>query len=161
MTIVHNEKIMILDDFVRVLTDNPAAALHMMLPDGAFVPAHFHVTEVGRVQKDFIDCGGTTRSTTTCVLQVWVADDTDHRLNTTKLAKIVELAAPLLKVADLPVEVEYESGVVSQYPVTAVEVTPSGLLLLLGTKHTACLAPDRCGVGPATNTSCCTGPGCC
>ena len=152
---------MTLDDFVRVLNENPAAALHLMLPDGSFVPAHFHVTEVGRVQKDFIDCGGTTRSTTTCVLQVWVADDTDHRLDTTKLSMIVRLADPLLKAADMPVEVEYENRVVSQYPVTAAEVTPSGVLLHLGTKHTACLAQDRCGPGAATNAACCTAPGCC
>ena len=151
---------MILDDFVGVLTANPAAALHLMLPDGAFVPPHFHVTEVGRVQKDFIDCGGTTRSTTTCVLQVWVADDADHRLDTTKLAMIVRLAAPLLKAADMPVEVEYESGVVSQYPVTVAEVTPSGVLLRLGTKHTACLAQDRCGAR-AADAACGTAPGCC
>ncbi|MEI7863404.1 MAG: DUF6428 family protein, partial [Planctomycetota bacterium] len=38
-----------------------------MLPDKSFVPAHFHITEVGRVQKDFIDCGGTVRSATTCL----------------------------------------------------------------------------------------------
>lgn len=151
---------MILDHFVAVLTENPAAALHLMLPDGSFVPAHFHVTEVGRVHKDFIDCGGTTRSTTTCVLQVWVADDTDHRLDAAKLAMIVRLAAPLLKATDLPVEVEYENGVLSQFPVTAAEVTPSGVLLHLGTKHTACLAQDRCGVG-AANAACCTTPGCC
>ena len=152
---------MTLDGLVRVLTANPAAALHLMLPDGSFVPAHFHVTEVGRVHKDFIDCGGTTRSATTCVLQVWVAQDFDHRLDTTKLAVIVRLAAPLLKATDLPVEVEYESGAVSQFPVTAAEVTPSGVLLHLGTKHTACLAMDRCGVGSAADTPCCTTPGCC
>src|SRR5947209_19008926 len=99
-----------------------------MLPDGDFVPAHFHVTEVGRVQKDFIDCGGTVRSTTTCVLQVWVAEDFDHRLDTTKLAKIVRLAAPLLKATDLPGEVEYESGALSQFPVTAAEGTPTCIL---------------------------------
>lgn len=152
---------MTFDDLVHVLNENSVAALHLMLPDGSFVPAHFHVTEVGRVQKDFIDCGGTTRSTTSCVLQVWVADDTAHRLDTTKLALIVRLAAPLLKITDLPVEVEYENGVVSQYPVTAAEVTPSGVLLHLGTKHTACLAMDRCGVGAAGDAACCTTPGCC
>ena len=151
---------MVLDDLVRVLHETPAAALHLMLPDGSFVPAHFHVTEVGRVHKDFIDCGGTTRSTTTCVLQVWVAEDIDHRLDTTKVATIVRLAAPLLKTTDLPVEVEYENGVVSQFPVTAAEVTPSGVLLHLGTKHTACLAMDRCGIS-AADAACCTTPGCC
>jgi len=30
-----------------------------------------------------------------------------------------------------------------------MEVTPSGLLFYLGTKHTACLAPEKCGVGDA------------
>jgi hypothetical protein len=151
---------MTLDAFLAVLSGNPAAALHLMLPDGDFVPAHFHVTEVGRVQKDFIDCGGTVRSSTACVLQVWVADDADHRLDTTKLAGILRLAAPVLKSADLPVEVEYEDGRVSQFPVSAAEVTPAGVLLHLGSKHTACLAPDRCGVGPA-GTPGCAAPGCC
>lgn len=122
-----------------------------MLPDGRFVPAHFHVTEVGRVQKDFIDCGGTRRSTTSCVLQVWVADDTDHRLAAGKLAGIMEVAAPLLGSEELPVEVEYESGVVSQYPIGRAEATPSGLLFELGTKHTACLAPQKCGI----DSGCC------
>jgi hypothetical protein len=149
-----------LDTLVAVLTGNPVAPLHLMLPDGSFVPAHFHVTEVGRVQKDFIDCGGTIRSTTTCVLQVWVADDTHHRLDTTKLAKIIQIGTPLFPSMILPVEVEYEQGVVSQYPVHEAEVTPSGVLLHLGTKHTACLAPDRCGVGAVGVASCST-PGCC
>ena len=31
------------------------------LPDGSLVPSHFHVTEVGKVSKHFIDCGGTLR----------------------------------------------------------------------------------------------------
>ena len=147
-------------ELVGVLTANPAAGLHLMLPDGAFVPAHFHVTEVGRVQKDFIDCGGTTRSITSCLLQVWVADDTAHRLDADKLAKIVRSAAPLLKGDALPVEVEYEAGVVSQYPVTVAEVTPAGVLFHLGTKHTACLAQDRCGI-PTAEAACCTTAGCC
>ena len=59
-----------LDTILAILSENPAAAVHLMLPDHSFVPAHFHVTEVGRVHKDFIDCGGTVRSTTACVLQV-------------------------------------------------------------------------------------------
>ena len=151
---------MTLDTFTAVLTENPQAPLHLMLPDGSFVPAHFHVTEVGRVQKDFIDCGGTRRSTTACVFQVWVAHDTDHRLDTNKLAKIVQVGTPLFPSMSVPVEVEYEQGAVTQYPVQQAEVTPSGVLLHLGSKHTACLAPDRCGVG-AVEEACCPTPGCC
>jgi len=140
---------MTVGELLAILTRSPDAGLHMMLPSGEFVPAHFHVTEVGRVQKDFIDCGGTTRSASSCLLQVWVAADADHRLTTSKLAGILKLAAPLLKSDGLPVEVEYEREAVSQFPVAGAEETPAGVLLHLGNKHTDCLAPDRCGVSCA------------
>ena len=135
-----------------VLAAHAGMQMHWMLPDRSFVPRHYHITEVGRVQKDFIDCGGTVRSSTSCLLQIWVADDTDHRLETTKLATIMDVAAAVLKGDELPVEVEYEEGTISQYPVAGVEVTPAGVLFHLGTKHTACLAPEKCGV---------SGGGCC
>ena len=45
-------------EFWQVLKANPDAAIQIMLPEGEFVPTHFHITEVGRVRKDFIDCGG-------------------------------------------------------------------------------------------------------
>ncbi|MFO0802047.1 MAG: DUF6428 family protein [Gemmataceae bacterium] len=151
---------MTLDSLLAVLAAHTDAGIHLMLPDRSFVPAHFHITEVGRVQKDFIDCGGTVRTATSCVLQVWVAQDLDHRLDTTKLLKILRLASPLLQATDLPVEVEYEDRAVSQYPVEMVEVTPSGLLVHLGSKHTTCLAQDRCGVGSGTASGC-DAPGCC
>ena len=143
---------MTVKEFRAALAGHPGVKMHWMLPDNSFVPAHYHITEVGRVQKDFIDCGGTVRSLQACVLQVWVAGDVDHRLETTKLAGIMDVAAPLLRSDELPVEVEYEAGVISQYPIGGMEVTPSGLLFYLGTKHTACLAPEKCKVG---DTGCC------
>lgn len=147
--------------FVDTLAQSPGAPVQVVLPDRTFVPAWFHVTEVGRVQKDFIDCGGTRRSSTACVLQLWVANDTQHRLDASKLAHILRLGAPLMQAADLPVEVEYEHGVVSQYPVETVEATPLGVVVRLAAKHTACLAADRCGVTQAEETACCSTPGCC
>jgi len=131
--------------FNQLLADNPGVGLYVMLPSGEFVPDHFHITEVGRVEKQFVDCGGTRREAISCVLQVWVANDKDHRLQSTKLGKIMNVAAPLLA-GDLPLVVEYGSDTVSQYPVGDVEVTPKGLLLILGSKPTACLAPEKCGV---------------
>lgn len=146
------------DELLTALAGNAGSHLHVMLPGGEFVPAHFHLTEVGRVQKDFIDCGGATRSTAACVLQVWVADDTDHRLDAGKMEKIIRMAAPILRSTDLPVEVEYDAGLLSQYPLAAVEQTPAGLLFHLGTKHTACLAMDKCGT--ARPDACCGTTGC-
>ena len=140
------------NDLHNLLAAHPGERMHFMLPDKSFVPAHFHITEIGRVRKDFIDCGGTVRSATTCLLQVWVAHDVDHRLETTKLAKIMEIAQPLLGSDQLPVEIEYEGEAISQYPLGGAESTPAGLLFYLGSKHTACLAPEKCGVG---GTGCC------
>lgn len=151
---------MTLQDLISLLTDHPNLSMQVELPDHTLVPAHFHVTEVGRVQKDFIDCGGTVRHLESCVLQVWVANDFDHRLDTTKLAQIVGKARALFNRKDIPVEVEYEHGLISQYPVRQSEVTPSGLTLRLEHKHTECLAPDRCGV-PLVTLSTCTTTGCC
>jgi hypothetical protein len=133
------------EKFSRLLASNPSAALYVMLPSGEFVPDHFHITEVGRVHKQFIDCGGTRRESFSCALQVWVANDTDHRLNSTKLSQIMKVAAGLVS-DDMPLVVEYGSETVANYPLGDVEVTPKGLLLVLGAKPTACLAPDKCGV---------------
>lgn len=151
-----------LDALLALLEANPTAALAWTLPDGRLVPAHFHVTEVGRVQKEFIDCGGVVRSTTSCTLQLWTANDFDHRVDAAKLLRILRLAAPILKSVDLPVEVEYEYedvGVLRRRLASA-EAGPTGIVLRLSAEHTACLAPDRCGVLPIVGADC--GPtGCC
>ena len=138
-----------------VLDRNGDSLLHVMLPSGEFLPAHFHVTEVGRVQKAFIDCGGTRRESVTCQLQLWTADDIDHRLRADKLARILKLAEPVLGADDLAVEVEYGADVASVYSVADIEETPKGILFVLAGKQTECLAPDRCGVGPSGQTGCC------
>ena len=36
-------------------------ALNFRLPNGTYVPEYFHITEVGIITKDFIDCGGPMR----------------------------------------------------------------------------------------------------
>ena len=118
-------------------------------------PDHFHVTEVGRVQKSFIDCGGTRRESVSCVLQTWTAHDIEHRLVAGKLSKILKLAEKVLGSEDLPLEVEYGADVASQYILADVEVTPNGLLFVLVGKQTDCLARDKCGIGECSTSSCC------
>ena len=151
---------MTLDGFAAALSANPDVPVHVMLPDRSFVPAHFHVTEVGRVQKDFVDCGGTVRRSASCVLQVWVANDVAHRLNTGKLAQIMQQGIGLFESTAIPLEIEFDNGLISQYPVQDVEVSPAGITLQLGTKHTQCLAEDRCGIKLDVVSSC-SAPGCC
>ncbi|HEY4263628.1 MAG TPA: DUF6428 family protein [Schlesneria sp.] len=136
-----------LNAFLKILSDSPNSAIQFRLPEGTAVPAHFHITEVARVQKDFIDCGGTLRSEAACVLQVWVADDVEHRLQADKLAGIFAAASALLKSDDLPMEIEYETDTISRFKVSEADVVSTTITLKLEAIHTGCLAPDRCGVG--------------
>jgi Family of unknown function (DUF6428) len=149
--------VMTVSELKRALAAAPELPLTVLWPDGDPIEAHFHVTEVGRVQKDFVDCGGTVRRTVTCLLQTWVGEDTDHRITAGKLLKAFEHARPVLGAEDLPVELEYEACNVMQFAVTAIEREAERLLVRLGGKHTDCLARERCGVTPelAPETGCC------
>ncbi len=57
-----------------------AESVNFQLENGTPVPEHFHVTEVGVVTKDFIDCGGTVRHEKVANFQLWDANDFEHRL---------------------------------------------------------------------------------
>jgi len=65
------------------------------------------------------------------------------------------------KLAGLPVEIEYEDGFISQFPVVSIGAGDA-VDVHLGTKHTDCLAKDVC-LPSATPTSerCSPGSGCC
>jgi hypothetical protein len=140
------------EQFLGLLEANPQQSLRIVLPNGEAVAPHFHITEVGHVTKSFMDCGGTRRKTESCLLQIWVFLDLHHRLDTSKLANILRIAGDVLPSLDLPVEIEHEAGVVSQYPVTAGSSDGRTLTLTTGLKHTACLAMDLCCAPPATAT---------
>ena len=132
-----------------VLGENPGKGVQLVWPGGEAVPQHFHVTEIGGVRKDFIDCGGTQRVNSTCLIQCWVATDVDHRIGTKKVLKIVEMGEKVLAGDFLPVEIEYEEGVISQYPLDDLEVTNEAVVFRLTTKHTDCLAKEKCGIPEA------------
>ncbi|TAH27350.1 MAG: hypothetical protein EAZ07_01980 [Cytophagales bacterium] len=111
------------------------------LEHGAFVPNHFHVTEVGTVTKNFIDCGGTIRNEKTVNFQLWNADDIDHQLKPKKLLNIIELSEKLLGIEDNEIEVEYQSDTIGKYALAF-----DGTNFILQSKVTACLAQDQCGI---------------
>lgn len=111
-----------------------------MLEDGSFVPEHFHVTEIGILDKKFIDCGGTVRQEKVANFQLWDANDYDHRLKPQKLQHIIALSERILEMGDLNVEVEYQSDTIGKY-----DLGFDGSRFLLLAKRTACLAKDNCG----------------
>ena len=118
--------------------------LRFLLPDGTAIPAHTHVTEVARIDKRFVDCGGTLRTDALCRLQTWVADDLHHRLKAGKLLAILGKATAVLQTDDLEVDIEHEAGWISQFPLESVEARNGELVLQLTERHTACLAEDKC-----------------
>ena len=117
--------------------------LTFQLPDGTSVPAHFHITEIGQVNKKFIDCGGTHRSETVCRLQLWVAKDFWHRFKAEKLLAILNKAEAVLGSDDLQVDIEYDAGVITQAAVERISVVEDELVLKLRPRHTACLAKEE------------------
>lgn len=142
-----------LTDLKARLAAHPELNLRFVLPDGSMVPAHAHVTEVARIDKRFVDCGGTMRNDSFCRLQTWVADDFHHRLTAGKLLAILSKAGPVLLSDDLDVDIEHEKDVVSQYPVESADSIDGELVFRLTTRHTACLAEDRCLRPPANPNS--------
>lgn len=157
-----------LAEFKTLLRDHADRHFRIQLPDGSPVPLSFHVTEVGRVQKTFLDCGGTLRESVTCQLQIWVGQDFDHRIETGKMAAILDKAKSYLPDESVPVEIEYEDRVISQYAIDSHEITGDAVILKLAHKHTECLALERCGL-PSINrlapiggeNPCCGPAGCC
>ncbi|OQD41747.1 DUF6428 family protein [Croceivirga radicis] len=111
------------------------------LPNGNLVPRHFHVTEVGKVNKHFIDCGGTVRMEEKVNFQLWNADDYDHRLHPEKLVHIIELSEKTLDLTNLEVEVEFQGATIERYSLDF-----NGKHFLLTSKFTDCLAKDNCGI---------------
>lgn len=135
-----------LKDLFDSLMDDAPDSIRVFLPDGEQVPANFHVTEVGRVQKDFIDCGGTVRRSLHGQLQLLVANDFEHRITADKLLKILEASKPILGDDPLPLSVEYGQKTAVVYEVAKMQMNGDTLELRLGDPETGCLAPDTCGL---------------
>jgi len=136
--------------------------VEFQLEDGSFVPENFHVTEVGQINKEFIDCGGVTRTENTVNFQLWNADDYEHRLKPGKLLHIIELSEKILNIGNHDIEVEYQRDTIGKYGLDF-----NGKHFILTNKTTTCLAEDACGipsrlhvVASAPNT-CTPGSGCC
>lgn len=148
-----------LQEFKKTL--NNLSTIAFELPNGQLVPNHFHVTEVGKVTKDFIDCGGVLRKEQVVNFQLWEADDYDHRLHPNKLLDIITMAEKALNISNDEIEVEYQGDTIGKF---GLEV--KGNNFVLTSKLTDCLAKDKCGIPEqqpedTPTNSCAPGSGCC
>ncbi|WP_336702943.1 DUF6428 family protein [Chryseobacterium indologenes] len=142
--------------------------VEFQLENGNFVPEHFHVTEVGQIIINFIDCGGVIRNEKVVNFQLLDTDDYEHRLKPGKLLHIIQLSEEKLGIEDNEIEVEYQGETIGKY-----NLEFNGKNFVLKNKTTACLAQEACGipsekqkknlselsVNPAS--ACTPGSGCC
>ncbi len=151
-----------LTDFTALLTRHQDKTFQMLLPGGGEVPVAFHITEVGYVNKHFIDCGGRYHQSNIVQLQAWVGEDEDHRLEAGKLLGILAKATTGMLPQDageFPVEIEYENFELTQFRIQSGDVAGDSVVLQLASKHTDCLAKDKClpKPGAPAESSCCGG----
>jgi hypothetical protein len=134
---------MTLAAFKRHLAAHRDLQLRFRLPDGEQVPPHAHVTEVTRIEKQILDCGGVLQSETRVQLQLWLAKDFWHRLTAGQLLAILEKAGPLHLSDDLEVDIEHDAGLLSQFPLESIATTADTLVCQLRPRHSACRAQQR------------------
>lgn len=135
--------------------------LRIIDPAGHLVAAHAHLTEVALVRKHFIDCGGIERRADSVTLQLFVADDTDHRLAPLKLLGILNSAIKQLGLRNEEVFIEHQQETLSTFGLRF-----DGMSFHLTPLYTNCLASDSCGIQPSQMpkrpaTKCAPGSGCC
>ena len=139
--------------------------VEFQLENGTCVPEYFHVTEVGQITKNFIDCGGVIRSEKVVNFQLWNANDFEHRLKPNKLLNIIKLSEEKLGMEDAEIEVEYQAETIGKY-----DLDFNGRNFILKNKQTACLALDACGIpiekqkvnlGESQSACCTPNSGCC
>tara|TARA_B100000927_G_scaffold124382_1_gene100343 strand:+ start:3528 stop:3995 length:468 start_codon:yes stop_codon:yes gene_type:complete len=153
-----------ISEFKNIIAES--SEISFQLENGNIIPQHFHITEIGLNEKKFIDCGGVVRNENIISLQLWHANDFDHKLNPNTVLDIIDKAEKILKIGNLDVEIEYQQSTIGKY-----NVGFNGLSFVLEAKTTACLAEDNCGI-PAeklkvplsnlqNNSSCSPESGCC
>ena len=133
--------------------------LTFLKPDGSLVPAHFHITEVGQIDKRFIDCGGAIRQESFITMQLWENNDVWHQLAPSKLISIIDLSIEKLGIGNHEIEMEYQNDSIGKYHLGF----ENGVFNLIATQ-TACLASDQCVVPePLSQSPSCCSPnsGCC
>jgi hypothetical protein len=133
--------------------------LDFALSSGGFVPAHYHMTEIGTISKDFIDCGGTMRSEKKINFQLWFSHDEDHRLTSEKLLGIIKVGQERIGLADLDIEIEYQEQTIGKF---GLEL--EGDHFKMTSTKTACLAEELCGIPaekPKLKMAEIQGGGCC
>ena len=114
--------------------------VEFQLPNGNYVPPHFHVTEVGLNSKKFIDCGRNIRNSKKVNFQLWSADDYNHKISPEKLLNIIEISEETFLLEDLEIEIEFQQSTIGVF-----DLDYKNDVFQLVNKQTDCLDKEKCG----------------
>ena len=153
-------KLLELKNILKTLSE-----ISFQFENGLHIPQHFHITEIGLITKDFIDCGGVIRNEKVISFQLWHANDFNHRLKAKNILEIISMAENSIIFEDLEIEVEYQNSTIGKYGLSF-----NGENFILKSKTTNCLAEDNCGIqnskpkvslSKLQDENCSPGSGCC
>ena len=117
-----------------------AKKVEFQLPNGNYVPPHFHVTEVVLNSKKFIDCGRNMRNSKKVNFQLWSADDYNHKISPKKLLNIIEISEETFLLEDLEIEIEFQQSTIGVF-----DLDYKNDVFQLVNKQTDCLDKEKCG----------------
>ena len=153
-------KLLELKNILKTLSE-----ISFQFENGLHIPQHFHITEIGFSNKNFIDCGGVIRNEKVISFQLWHANDFNHRLKAKNILEIISMAENSIIFEDLEIEVEYQNSTIGKYGLSF-----NGENFILKSKTTNCLAEDNCGIpnskpkvslSKLQDENCSPGSGCC
>ena len=135
-----------LTEIKSLLELNPTKRINFEIC-GKRIPSHFHITEAGKIKKSFVDCGGNVREKISCAIQIWVANDFEHRVDSEKFLKILKFADRFFSEQENPeMEIEYGEEVISQYQIESFRINHEQICFEAFGMKTDCLAPEKCGL---------------
>ena len=136
-------------------------AIVFLLPNQENIVPHFHITDIGTVKGHFVDCGGISRIEHNIQIQLWLGNDTDHRIKVKNILSILNASEQQLNPSsvflDSAVLIEYGESNASRFNICQIETTANAVLIHLSDAKTQCLAKARsaCGGNKKAPVSCC------
>lgn len=118
--------------------------LEFELANKAKVPPHFHITEMGFINKKYTDCGNTFREENYFTFQLWYSTDVEHRLSTNKFLFIINSIINTSIFEDLEVLVEYQM----EQTIGKFNLEIENDIFVLQPTFTMCLAREQCRIQP-------------
>jgi len=148
--------------FINTLKNNPNKAIQYELKDKFIIEPYIHMTEIKNLDIESIDCGGNKNEWHETIMQLWtgVSSDDGHRLDSSKLDKIIEMIEAKSKLdieSDLIIEYGNSEFPVSQYSIDLKSISSDTVYFSLENVFSQCkgMTSESSCCSSSTSNSCC------